>query len=552
MNSSSLLLAALLLLSLPASAMRIERIVPPGRVRPAGAPAAGAIDVVAEQVMVRFASGTSTSDKTLALSARGWSIIQEFPSIGWTLAGLPAGMSVVDGLNIARTIPAVELAEGNMVYAPIRYPSDPLALSQYGLSQINAAGAWEYETGSTNLVTVAVIDTGIEGTHPDLQGKLLAAESRAYDSGTGGAGATSPLVPACNHGTQVAGVAAAMTDNAVGVAGVSWGAKLVALKVFNNNQCASDCSGAACGTSNAAIIAAMQYARLTLQNGVNTGKVVINMSLGCTPGAAGCAEACPAAVGAELANVVAAGIPVFISAGNDGGPVNNPAACASAVGGTGIVPVGATDEGNNIASFSSRGAELAANGLVAPGKSVLTTTLGGGTAQVTGTSFSAPHAAGVAALILAAKPASTPAQVQSLLRGGSEGIGVASLGPASELATQPMGNTSGAGRLNAFRSMRLAVNGTLAGFDGEERPIAFPNPFKPTESGAVSFAIPPSLQGSKTKIKVYTVTGELVRELNGLSWDGKNTQGRPVASGTYIFLVSSSAGTGKGRLAVVR
>lgn len=545
MNTRSpLLLAALLLLCVPASAFKIERIVPPSGPRPAGAKAPGAIDVVAEQVMVRFASGTSTSDKTAALAARGWSVLQEFPGVGWTLAGLPAGMSVVDGLTIAKAIPAVELAEGNMVYAPIRYPSDPLALSQYGLSQINASGAWEYETGSTNLVTVAVIDTGIEGTHQDLQGKILAAESRAYDSGTGGAGATSPLVPACNHGTQVAGVAAAMTDNAVGIAGVSWGAKLVALKVFNNAQCTSDCGGGACGTSNAAIIAAIDYARTTLQNGVNTGKVVINMSLGCTPGAAGCPEACPAAVKTALDNAVAAGIPVFISAGNDGGPVNNPAACAATVVGGGVVPVGATDEGNNVASFSSRGTELASFGLVAPGKNVLTTTLGGGTAQVTGTSFSAPHAAGVAALILAAKPAFTPAQVQATLRGGSEGIGVASL--------SPLGNTSGAGRLNAFRSMRLAVNGTLAGFDGEETPIAFPNPFKPSESGAVSFAIPQSLAGSKTKIKVYTVTGELVRELNGLSWDGKNTQGHPVASGTYIFLVSSSAGTGKGRLAVVR
>lgn len=532
----------------------MERIVPPSGPRPAGAKAPGAIDVVAEQVLVKFTSGTSTADKTAALAARGWTVLQELSGIGWTLAGLPSGMSVVDALSIAKTIPAVELVEGNMVYAPIRYPSDPSALSQYGLSQINAAGAWEYETGSTNLVTVAVIDTGIEGTHPDLQGKILVAESRSW-AADGGVPAGTPLVPACSHGTQVAGVAAAMTDNAVGIAGVSWGAKLVSLKVFNDADCASDCASVninGCGTSNAAVANALDYARTTLQNGVNTGKVVVNMSLGCTPGAVGCPEACPASVRDALNAAVVAGIPVFISAGNDGGAINNPAACASVIAaGAGVVPVGATDEGNNIASFSSRGPALASHGLVAPGKSVLTTTLSGGYATASGTSFSAPHAAGVAALILAARPAFTPAQVQATLRGGSEGIGVASLGPSS-LATQPMGNTSGAGRLNAFRSMRLAVNGTLAGFDGEETPIAFPNPFKPTESGAVSFAIPQSLAGSKTKIKIFTVTGELVRELNGLSWDGKNTQGHPVASGTYIFLVSSSAGTGKGRLAVVR
>ena len=67
-----------------------------------------------------------------------------------------------------------------------------------------------------------------------------------------------------------------------------------------------------------------------------------------------------------------------------------------------------------------------------------------------------------------------------------------------------------------------------------------------------AFAIPPSLQGTAPSIKIYTVTGEMVRELSGLAWDGKNTAGNLVASGTYVFLVKTGAGTARGRVAVIR
>jgi flagellar hook assembly protein FlgD len=103
--------------------------------------------------------------------------------------------------------------------------------------------------------------------------------------------------------------------------------------------------------------------------------------------------------------------------------------------------------------------------------------------------------------------------------------------------------------LDLNRALRYTVRGTLAGFDGEAKPTAFPNP---SRGGSVTFAIPPGLQGASPSIKIYTVDGALVRTLTGLTWNGKNTEGSPVASGTYFFVVTTSAGTGRGRVSVLR
>ncbi|OGS00681.1 MAG: hypothetical protein A2V88_07310 [Elusimicrobia bacterium RBG_16_66_12] len=314
---------------------------------------------------------------------------------------------------------------------------------------------------------------------------------------------------------------------------MSWGAQLLSLKVFLNGDCpSSDCSDAGCLTNDPGVIAAIDHA-VTLQNTPAAGKVVINMSLG-GPGA------CASALQTAITNAVAAGVVVVAAAGNDGGAVNNPGNCA------GVIPVAATDASGGIASFSSRGSELAANGLAAPGVSVLTTDMGGGTAYATGTSFSAPHVAGMAALIMSAKPLSTPAQVKTILRASADNIG---LGTASQ---SPLGQSAGAGRLNAFLAARLAIRGSLAGAPGEQKVVAFPNPFRASRDTAVTFALPDSLKGSDATIKIYTLDGQLVRELNSSTWNGRNDGGRLVASGTYVFAVATSQGKRTGRVSVIR
>lgn len=489
------------------------------------------LTVVSGQALVRLSSGTSLGLFDASLAALGAARGADLGG-GWHAVDLTPGQSVSAALPVLRALPGVAAADPSRVYSANRTPNDVSVNSQYALALVSAFAGWEYEIGSSSRVTIAVIDTGIDGTHPELSGKLTNTASRAFNATTGAASANNPPTPACNHGTRVAGVAAASTDNGAQIAGMSWGAQLISMKVFD--PCGDiNCGG--CVTSDNAIIAAINEA-VALRNTAAVGKVVINMSLG---GAGACAGAVETAIG----NAVAAGVPVIVSAGNDGGAVNNPGNCASSI------PVGAIDSNSNIAAFSSRGAQLASNGLVAPGVSLLTTDQGGGSANATGTSFAAPMVSGLAALILSARPTYTVPQVSAAMRGGAASIGVAGFGVAG---TGVSGDTAGAGRMDAYRSMRLAINGTLAGFDGEVKPIAFPNPFKPGEIGSVAFAIPPSLQGARLGIKIYTVDGTFVREVNGLSWNGKNTEGSWVASGTYVFVVTTSAGTGTGRVSVLR
>jgi subtilisin family serine protease len=205
----------------------------------------------------------------------------------------------------------------------------------------------------------------------------------------------------------------------------------------------------------------------------------------------------------------------------------------------GVISAEATDKNDNIANFSSSGPEA---WVAAPGVDVLVTegvVNGGGTGVASGTSFSSPHVAGLVALMLAADPTLTPTQVRTDLKMASDDLG-------------PPGfdNFYGWGRINAFKTLRLIKRGTLADFQGEYKVIAFPNPAH-FSNGSVTFALPPSLQGSNLSIKMYTMSGELVRTLNGNTWDGKNDAGLMVATGTYIFLVKTDSGQARGRVAVV-
>ncbi len=541
---------AALALAAPASAkIKVETFTSP---LAGGRP----VEAVAGQALVKFDPSASAAAKTAALAAAGASVAAEMPSVGWTIVNLPGGMSVPAGLALLRGLPGVQAVDWHHVYHPSLLPNDLDVSQQWNLSNVNAFAAWDFETGFTNPVTVFMIDSGIDGTHPELAPKLTGT-SQFFDPdnpiGVGGTqSVNNPPTPACNHATRTSGIVAAQTNNGAGIAGLSWGAKLVSLKIFNDADCggnpAGDCVGA-CNTQDQSIINAITYAK-NQQGQPGIGLAVINLSIGgqgpCSP-----------AVQTALNTAAAAGIPIAISAGNDGGAVNNPANCATTGPAlTGIIPVGAVDQGNNVASFSSNGPELAAEGVVAPGVFVVTTDVGGKvTGGATGTSFSAPHVAGLLALLRSAKNTNNniagARQLQAWVRGGADNIGVSSLATGSAIG--PSGNSAGAGRMNAFRSMRLAVRGTLADFAGDQKAIAFPNPLRVSQNETATITIPTSLQGSAADIKIYTPTGQLVRDLSSsLVWDGRNDAGQLVASGTYIFTVKTAAGKTTGRLAVIR
>jgi thermitase len=519
-------LAAALLLAaaaVPARALKTEAYG-----RTAAALGAESIRVASGHALVLVSSGTAPSSLDAALAGFGARRLADLGG-GWLLVGWSDASPVAQKLALLRALPGLLEIQPDYAHTVSRVPDDPLVSAQYALNRVDAYGAWEYETGASTRVTIAVIDAGIDHTQPDLSAKLTNTVSYAFDPTTGVRSGNNPPTPACEHATNVAGVAAASTDNGLQVAGMSWGAQLVSYKVFADADCHTDCSDAAgydsCTTEDAATIAALNQAK-SEEGDPSYGRIVVNMSLG---GAGSCSTALQSAVSASTA----AGVVVVAAAGNDSEAVNSPGDC------DGVITMGATDNSDQIAYFSSRGPVMSEHGLVAPGVSILTTDLNGGTSSPSGTSFASPMGAGLAALMIAAKPTLTPSDVLTDMRAGADNIG------------QPS-TLQGAGRMNAYKSLRLALYGTLAGFDGQQKPIAFPNPFRLSRTPQVSFSVPPNLQGAGTTIKVYTQDGHLVRQLDGLTWDGRNGDGNLVATGTYLFVVQSGGASGIGRMAVIR
>jgi subtilisin family serine protease len=258
----------------------------------------------------------------------------------------------------------------------------------------------------------------------------------------------------------------------------------------------------------------------------------VNISLGST---GSCSDTSPYPLQTTVNAAVSAGLMVFAAAGNEGyGYIDSPANCA------GVIPVGATDSQDRLASFSNSDTIMISSGITAPGVDIYTTDMGGGYASASGTSFSSPMAAGLAALVWSAHPAYTAYQVFDTIKNSADDLGAA--GPDRDF---------GWGRINAMKALRLAATGSTK-FAGTKKAVAYPNPFRPKTQRLVTFSVPEGIASSGIEVKVYTSEGELVKKLDGLAWDGKNDAGADVASGVYLFKVKTDKDHATGKLALVR
>jgi len=497
----------------------------------------GSMEVVSGLASVRLNPGISSSTAEAALSAAGFTLSPRTIPGGWRWVSFSQPVS--QALSRLKSYPFVEKAEPDKVYLVKRVPDDPYVPRQYALSNIQAFGAWEFETGSSSRVTVAVIDTGIEGTHPEFSGKFSDSVSQFCDPGLD---KTSPFdnpacvaeaapSTACYHGTAVAGVAAAVGNNETGIAGMTWGGKLVSMRVFKVADCTADCGSASCETDDKAMADALTF--LAGKHGTPAyGKIVANLSLGCPVSVCG---SCSPIIQSAVDSAVSAGMLVFAAAGNGGDPfLDSPADCA------GVKAVGATDDKDNLAFFSTTDSTMAYKGVTAPGVEVYATNTGGGYASVTGTSFSSPMAAGLAALLWSAKPEKSADEIWNDIKNSADDLGPA--GPDRSF---------GWGRINALKAMRLAVTGSKL-FAGTNKAVAYPNPFRPKTQRLVTFTIPETMMAANVEVKVYTSEGELVKKLQALAWDGKNEAGIAVASGVYIFRVKTDKDAAVGKFALLR
>lgn len=286
----------------------------------------------------------------------------------------------------------------------------------YGIEKVRATEAWSSATGAG--VKVCVIDTGLDTDHPDLASNFVEGIS------TVGAGSSNPD-DVQGHGTHVAGTIAA-ANNGSGVVGVAPDASLYIAAVFGRRGTATSQD----------ILEGLDWC-------VGKGADVISMSYG--GGASSNAEQ------QAYQNAHDAGIVMVAATGNSGAraPISFPARYDV------TIAVGATDQNDQIASFSQRGAEL---DVVAPGVGTVSTRNGGGTTTLSGTSMATPHVSGAAAALLSANPSLSNEDVRRILRES-----------AVDLGSPGRDNTYGHGRIDVVAALELAGGG---GGGGNQPPVA--------------------------------------------------------------------------------
>ncbi len=348
---------------------------------------------VAGEIIVRLAEGATAEDREAVAARVGGDAGRLIDESTFVVEVRPGAEDrALDQLADDTDVASVE--PNQLVHALDVVPNDPCATgcgygTQTELQTIGAPTAWGVSQGSSS-VRIAVIDTGVDPNHEDLAGKVVASTNLVNPQ--------FECVPASGaeesyHGTAVASIAAANTNNAKGMAGVGWGASIVSARVLND-----------CG--NGDLVALTQG----ISWAVSQGARVVNLSLG------GCTDS--PTINAAISQARGAGAVVVAAAGNGGcsagssSGTSQPTYPAAAAG---VISVGATNGTSTArASFSNYGSWV---DLGAPGVSILAALRGSGSGYTrpSGTSFSAPMVAGTVALILAAHPSDNPDTVEARL-----------------------------------------------------------------------------------------------------------------------------------------
>lgn len=342
-------------------------------------PAVAALDFVPDQLLVQPFSGADPDDVSDLYAGASTGVVAELEAIDATVLRVPPNRMITVATRLAES-GLIETVQKNYLFSPNLTPSDPLFVQQPHLTQIGATRAWDTTVGS-DRITIAVVDTGVDSTHPDLQEKIVAGWNAANDS--------SDFGDLIGHGTMVAGVAAAASNNQLGVTGVSWNSPILAVRVTDqdgNASAAALAAGILWSTANGARVINVSFAplwsnrivRAAAQQAFNRGALVV------------------------------------ISAGNAGGTTES-------AGYLEALFVGGISSADRIAPFSDRGPFV---DLVAPGVGVQSTKRLGEYGLASGTSFAAPIVSGTAALVWSVNPDFRPATVRKILFDTAADLGV--------------------------------------------------------------------------------------------------------------------------------
>jgi len=314
-----------------------------------------------------------------------------------------ANHSAPELLRRLREDPNIQYVEPNFTLSVGARSVQQEGMNQYYLDQTRIREAWELVAPNPDL-TVAVLDTGVDLTHPDLVDNLVE-----------GFNLIDPKKPPQDdhgHGTMIAGVLGASGKNPNGITGILKQVRIMPIKVMRND-----------GKGGSADVA--KGIRLAVDEGAD----IVLLSLG---------DWNYSSLIQEVVNYAESKRVLVVSAtGNNMDFVNYPAALPTVLG------VGAVDTLDRVETYSNKGQEV---DVVAPGSVIYTTVLGGGYDTRSGTSLAAPQVAGLAGLILSKYPDFTPAQVRNLIRYS-----------AVDIESPGWDKKSGYGRIDAVRALTMTL-----------------------------------------------------------------------------------------------
>lgn len=397
----------------------------------------------------------------------------------------------------------------------VKTPNDPSYRELWGMERIGAPDAWEVSTGSRSVI-VAVVDTGIDYTHPDLAANVV----KDVDGRQGFDSVNNDRDPFDDygHGTHVAGTIGAVGNNSVGVAGVNWTTGLLGVKVLDDEGYGTD----------AQVLAGLDYVLDQKRRGLNVR--VVNMSIGgwLTP-----SEGAPYRV--TLKALSDADVLMVSAAGNEAQDIDNPTgyldlkegwvdlrgklcypACVRLANTISVASMGA---GNNLSYFSNYSPNYV--DLAAPGEGVLSTIPGNGYDSYDGTSMATPHVSGTAALLAAAHPGETASQIKARILNG--------VTPDANFNRLVARN----GRLNASAAIR------------GETPTPGPDPFISVTGVTVSPETLRIAAGQNTTVTAYITPANATNQ--NVNWTSSD---KSIVDGVQSGLSATVRGVSTGRAVI--
>jgi subtilisin family serine protease len=383
------------------------------------------------EILIRFKHDTSFLQRQAFSAKMGFTQIRSYDRFRINLWQLPQSTdnsSLEQLLTKLRRDPAVEWAEPNYRRYPQELPDDPMFGSQWHLentgqsggtpgADIHAAEAWDITTGNSNVV-VAILDSGVDYNHPDLQANMWQNRGEDWtpesapghngidDDGNGyiddyyginaGSNSGDPM-DTMGHGTHVAGIVGAVGNNGIGISGINWQVQLMALQFLSPYGSVAD------------EIECISYILDQRDNGVPVR--VVNASFGGTDHSLFEKEA--------IESLMSAGIMMAAAAGNSGdGPDALSRNYPAEYGLKNIISVAATDNQDRLAYFSNYGFHTSHIG--APGVDILSTYFSQTYGDLSGTSMATPQVTGALALLNAQGNPDIDEARERILRGVDE------------------------------------------------------------------------------------------------------------------------------------